>query len=378
MLENHLLAPGPTPIPESARLEMAKSIIHHRGPEFKDLFAETQDRLKWLFETGETVLSVTASGTGTFEAAMTNFTSPEDVVVSIGGGKFGERWADVARSYGMEVIELDLPWGDAIEPEQLANILDEYPNCSMVTLTASETSTGVLHPVKELAEVVRDKSDALFAVDGITAVGVHRLPMDDWDIDILVAGSQKAFGVPPGLGFIAANERTWERAEESTNPHYYFDLQRELGRQKENQTAFTPAISVFVALKEVLRLMQEEGRQQLIERHKQNASAVRSAIRALDLELLSDHHSNAVTAVKTPTDIHPSEIVETMRHEYQSVISGGQKHFGDKLFRIGHIGFYDRSDMMVAVSSLEMALEDLGYDFDKGAGIQAVQRVYSE
>ncbi len=372
-----LLAPGPTPVPEEARLAMAKSLIHHRGREFRELFKEVREGLGWLFETEQPVLTVTASGTGTFEAAMINFTRRQDTIVCIGGGKFGERWGDVGRAYGMNVVDVDVEWGEAVEPEQVKEVLEANPDCTMVTLTASETSSGVLHPFEEIAEVVHDHSSALFAVDGITAVGVHRVPMDAAGIDILVAGSQKAFGIPPGLGFVAASERAWERAADSDHPRYYFDLLREKKRQIDNQTAFTPGITQIVAARVVLEMMAKEGRDALVERHRVNADATRAGIEALGLELLASRPANSVTAVLTPESLPAGDLVRTMLDEHGAIIAGGQAHLKPRLFRIGHIGFFDRSDILNALSSLELALSKLGQSVEPGQAVTAAQRVYA-
>jgi aspartate aminotransferase-like enzyme len=378
MNRQFLLAPGPTPVPEEARLAMAKSLIHHRGQEFTAVFAEVRERVAWLFETDQPVLTITASGTGTFEAAMTNFTRRSDTIICIGGGKFGERWADVGRAFGMNVVELDVDWGDAVDPQQLADALGAHPDCAMVTLTASETSTGVLHPFEELAEVVHDHSDALFAVDGITAVGVHRVPMDATGIDILVAGSQKAFGIPPGLGFLAASERAWERNKSADHPRYYFDLAREKTRQVDNQTAFTPGITQVIAAQVVLGMMVEEGREALIARHHLNAQATRTALQALGLELLASRPADSVSAVLMPESLDAPQVVKTMLDSHGAIVAGGQAHLKPRLVRIGHIGFFDRTDILTALSALELTLEELGMDVERGTAVAAAQSVYAE
>lgn len=377
MHKNYLMAPGPTPVPEAARLVMARQLIHHRGEEFKDVFAECRRGLKWLFETNAEVLALTCSGTGAFEAAMTNFTSTDDTIICVGGGKFGERWGDVGRAFSMNVVEIELEWGAYCSPEKLRDVLREYPDATMVTLTASETSTGVFHPIQQLAQVIRDESEALFAVDGITAVGVHRLPMDSWDIDVLVAGSQKAFGIPPGLGFVAAGERAWERAAESDHGRYYFDLQREHNRQRQDQTAFTPAISIVLALREVLNMMKNEGRQGLLDRHRQNAAATRAGVEALGLELLSRRHSRAVTAARVPDGVSAPDVVEAMRRDQGMTIAGGQKHLRSDLIRIGHIGFFQASDIRMVLGALEAVISDLGVDVEPGAAVSAAQEVFA-
>jgi aspartate aminotransferase-like enzyme len=377
MHKKFLLAPGPTPVPERARLAMAKSLIHHRGPEFKELFAEVSEHLAWLFQTEQRVLTITASGTGTFEAALANFTSPGDTVISIGGGKFGERWGKMAAAFNMNVVQIDVEWGQAVDPDAVAEALETHPDCSMVTLTASETSTGVLHPFEDVAEVVSD-SDALFAVDGITAVGVHDVPMDALGIDVLVAGSQKAFGLPPGIGFLAASDEAWRRQADTTHPKFYFDLERERNRQLGDQTAYTPGISQIVAALEVLRMMREETLEGIIGRHRIVADATRAAVTAMGLELLADRPVNSVTAVLAPEGVAGPDIVRVMRDEYDSIIAGGQAHLKPRLFRLGHIGFFERPDILMAISSLELTLRDLGYDVQPGTGMAAAQDVFSK
>lgn len=377
MHKHYLMAPGPTPVPERARLVMARELIHHRGAEFTEVIAEARGGLKWLFETDAEPLLLTCSGTGAFEASMINFTSRGDKIIAVGGGKFGERWGDVGRGYDMEVVDVDLEWGDYLRPSKLREVLEDHPDAAMVTLTASETSTGVMHPVEDLAGVVREHSRALFAVDGITAVGVERLPMDEWGIDVLVAGSQKAFGIPPGMGFVAASERAWERNESSDHPRYYFDLERERRRQIDNQTAFTPAISVILALREVLRMMRDEGRDGLYERHRKNAEATRVGVEALGLDLVSRRHSNAVTAVEVPDQLEGDDIVSRMLDDQGITIAGGQKHYSGRLFRIGHLGFYEPSDIRMALGGLEEVLADLGWDVAPGGALSAAQAVFA-
>lgn len=378
MHERYLLAPGPTPVPERARLRMAESLIHHRGPEFKEIFGRVREGLKWLYQTDHDVITLTCSGTGAFEAGMVNFLGRGDKVVVIGGGKFGERWGDVARAWDMEVVELDLEWGRAVDPGRLAEVLEEHADTAMVTLTLSETSTGVLHPVREVAEVVREQSGALLAVDGITAVGVHSVPMDELGIDVLVAGSQKAFGVPPGLGFVGVSPRAWERYEQTDSAGYYFDLERERARQAGDQTAFTPGISQVLAMDVVLEMMREEGFGELVTRHAEHARATRAAVRAFGLETLAERPTNAVTAVECPEGLAGPDVVRVMREDHNAIIAGGQKHLKPRLFRLGHIGFFERADIINMISALSLTLQSLDWEHDPAAGLEAAQAVYAE
>ena len=374
MSRNYLMAPGPTPVPEQARLVMAKQLIHHRGPEFKAIFEEVRKGLQWLFETNEEVLTLTCSGTGAFEAAMINFTSRGEKLLAVGGGKFGERWGKVGEAYGLDVVPLELEWGSVLTPGALRDRLESQKDVAMVTLSASETSTGVYHPVRELAEVVRNHSDALFAVDGITAVGVHPLPMDEWGIDILVSGSQKALGIPPGLGFVAASARAWEKAPASDHPKFYFDLCREKKAQVENQTAFTPAISNVLALREVLLLLKKEGKKALYTRHELNSRATREGLVALGFELLAEKPSYAVSAAKAPKGYGGADLVKALRDQEGVTIAGGQGELKESLIRIGHIGFFDSSDILLTLGALERVM---GAEV-AGKGVTAAQRVFSD
>ncbi len=375
MPKRFLVAPGPTPVPEDARLAMAASLIHHRGPEFKAIFEEVRENLAWAHQTSGEVVTLTCSGTGGFEAALTAFTKPGDTIVSVGGGKFGERWGEMGRALGLDVVDVDVEWGEAVDPDSVALALDDNPNTAVVTLTASETSTGVLHPVHEVAQAIRDHSEALFIVDGITAVGVHPLPMADLGIDVMVSGSQKAFSVPPGLAFVAVQQEAWEHVE-TEHPRYYLDLIRERDGQRIGKTAFTPAISPVLALQKVLRSMREEGLEAMWDRQATLAKATRAGVQAAGLNLLAARPSNAVTAATVPDGISAPDVVRVMREKYGVTIAGGQAGLKPVLIRIGHLGQVDRSDIIVALSALESALTDLGASLEPGAAVAAAQRVF--
>ena len=377
MERGKLLAPGPVPVPEEARLEMAHTLIHHRGPAFKAIFNEVREGLQWVFETKQEVLSLTSSGTGAFEAAMINFTRRGEKIVAVGGGKFGERWGKVGRAFGLEVVDLDVAWGQALDPQALADALKAHPDCRMVTLSVSETSTGVLHPIEDIARVVRDHGEALLAADGITSIGVHPMPMDELGIDVLVGGSQKAFAVPPGLGFVAASQRAWARQPDSDHPKFYFDLKRELEKQKGGQTAFTPAISVVLALRVVLRQMREEGREALFARQAMLGAACRAAAQALGLEIFPARPSDGVTAIRLPEGVDAPSVARRMRDEHGITIAGGQAQLKPFLVRIGHMGRVFPQDLIGGLSAFEQVLRDEGVDVEPGSGVAAAQRVFA-
>lgn len=379
MTDKIMLAPGPVPIPDEALEVMRRPLIHHRTEEFARVFKQAADDLKWVFQTSQPVLMLTCSGTGAFESVFTNFTRRGDQVIVIGGGKFGERWAEMGEALGLEVIMMSVEWGACAKPEALDALLEQYPDVSMITLSHCETSTGVLHPLEELLGVARAKSSALFAVDGITSVGVHPVPMDEWGIDILVSGSQKAFAVPPGLAFVAASERAWERAEVSDHARYYFDLRRERAKQEgAGQTAFTPAISVVLALQVVLERMRKEGLAQIWRRHATHSTAVIAAVHAMGCEPFAEQPAHCVTAVRMPQGISAPDVRVVLRDEHGVLVAGGHEHLKPDVIRFGHLGVVTRHDVIAGISALELAFATCGAKFEAGAGVRAAQRVYAQ
>ena len=377
MNDDFLLAPGPVFIPEDIRQAMALPLPHHRTPGFSKTFEEVRDGLQWLFQTTSPVLTLTCSGTGAFEAAMVNFSRRGDTVLVVQGGKFGERWGKVATAYGMKAVAVPVEWGEAVAPEALRELLLAHPECAMVTLSLSETSTGVLHPLEELVEVVRAHSQALLVVDGITAVGIHDIPMDALGVDVMVSGSQKAFGIPPGLAFVAAGERAWERAARSDHPRFYFDLERERKRQmQEGQTAFTPAISLVMGLHASLQKMQGEGLEAIFARHTLLSRAVRAGAQAIGLSLFPTVPSHGVTALLLPEGIHAPSVCRTMRDEEGVVIAGAHEPYKARMIRIGHMGFIGRNQILAGLGALEHALQVNGMDVEAGAALGAAQRVF--
>lgn len=375
MIKEHLLAPGPTPVSEAARLVMAKSLIHHRGADFKAIFGRLRERLSWAHQTSGEVVALTCSGTGGFEAALTAFTRRGDTVVCVGGGKFGERWGEMAAAHGLRVVQIDVEWGEAVDPDLVRRTLEDHPDATAFTMSASETSTGVMHDLEAVAKVVADHP-ATFICDAITAVGVHPVPMDEWEIDVVVSGSQKAFSVPPGMAFVAVRDDVWERANRSDHPSYYLDLVKERDGQRKNSTAFTPAISVALALDVALDQMQSEGLQAIWARHQLLAAATRAGVQALGLQLLASRPGNATTATLTPEGVEAPALVQRMKEAHGVTIAGGQGDLKPRLFRIGHIGHFDRSDILIALGALEGTLDDLGVDIEPGAAVTAAQRVF--
>lgn len=377
-MKYRLFAPGPTPVSEEASLAAAVPLIHHRTKEFQEIFQEVRDGLKWLFQTQKDVLILAASGSGAMEAAVVNTLSVGDKVLVIDGGKFGERWWKICQAYGVETDILQVEWGQAVDPAAVKAKLDEG-GFKAVFVQASESSTGVYHPIEELAAVVKQYSDTIFVVDGISAVGAMNLEVDKWGIDILVTGSQKAFGLPPGLAFISLSDKAWKMTESSTLPKFYFDLKRELKGQQGNSTAFTPAISLIVCLQTVLRQFKEEGLCELFMRHTRLADAMRAGVKALGLELYAAPGAagNSLTAIKAPEGIDGQDVYKRLSGKFNMTIAGGQDQAKGKIFRFAHLGYFDELDMITALGTLEWCLVDLGYQVPQaGAGVAAALELF--
>ncbi len=369
MYRYRLLAPGPTPVPESVLTKMAMPIIHHRTAAFEKIVAEVREGLKWLFKTENEVLIFAASGTGAMEAAVINLMRKDDWALCIDGGKFGERWWKICKAYGLKHDVLKVEWGQAVDPKLVEAKLKEK-NYRVVFATGSETSTGVYHPVKELGQLVKNLPDTALVVDGITAVGVTDIPTDEWGVDVLVSGSQKAFMLPPGLAFASLSPKALRFSEESDLPKFYFDFKKELASLKKNTTAYTPAVSLIIGLQEVLRLMREEGLENLFARHHRLAEATREGLKAMGLKLLApEAPSPAVTAVFSPEGVDAGKIVKILKEKFNMTIAGGQDDLKGKIFRVGHIGYYDPMDIVAVLAAVEAALNQLGHSVKPGAGV---------
>lgn len=377
MIKRYLLAPGPTPVPNEVIRAMDETMIHHRTPQFSKAFAEAREGLKGLFGTKNDVLILASSGTAAMEAAVSNLFSPGEKVLVINGGKFGERWLQISQAYGLEVIQLKVEWGKAVKPEVVEKHLKVYPDIQGVLIQASETSTTTLHPVREIAQITRN--GPLFVVDGVTAVGVLPVPMDDWGIDVLVTGSQKALMLPPGLGFIALSDRAWARSEKAKLPRFYLDLRLERKNQQKMTTAFTPAVSLIFGLRASLQMMQEEGLERVYARHERLARATRAAAEALGLNLLApDNPSPAATGILLPGGMDGEKLLEYLRDRMGITFAEGQDQLKGKIIRIAHVGYIGAFDVLVAIGALEMALKKFGHPVELGRGVAAAQQVLME
>ncbi len=376
-MKKYLLTPGPTELPPRVLLAMAHPIIHHRAPEFLPVIEQAREGLKWLFKTKNEVLILASSGTGAMEGAVTNFLSKGDRAVTVNGGKFGERWGQICKAYGVEADVVNVEWGQAVDPEKIKAELKKYPDTKAIYIQATETSTGVVHPVREIAQIVHDNSKAILVVDGITGVGVFDLPMDEWGIDILLTGSQKALMLPPGLAFIGISDRAWKLAETSTLPKFYFNFSKELKNIVKNQTAYTPAISLIIGLGESLKMMKEEGIENVYRRHTLLADATRKGVQAMGLRLYaSQAPSNSLTAVFAPEGIDSGKIISAIEKDFGIRIANGQDQAKGKIFRVAHMGYYDKSDILFALAALEIVLNKIGHKVTPGIGVGAAEGVF--
>ena len=377
MKKKLLLSPGPTPVPPQALLAMAQPIIHHRTPEYVEIFNEVRKKLKYLFQTKNEVLTLSSSGTGAMEGAVSNLLSKGDKALVVIGGKFGERWAEICRSYGIEVVLIEVEWGMGVDPNLIAETLEKDPEIKAVYTTMNETSTGVVYDIENIAKIVQKKENCILVVDAISAIGALPCPTDEWGLDVVVAGSQKALMIPPGLAFACLSDKAWNFVEKSSLPKYYFDFKKERKNLLKGQTAYTPAVSLVVAIKETLTMIQEEGLKNIFQRHQRLARATRAEVKAIGLELLAPQSpSNAVTAVKAPEGVDAQEIVKKMKGKYGMIIAGGQAHLKGKIFRIAHLGYADLSDTFSAIACLEMSCKELGLPVTLGAGIRAAQEIF--
>ena len=378
MKKYQLMAPGPTPVPSQVLLAMAQPMIHHRTPEYEKLFIEVRAGLKALFQTTQDVVPLTCSGTGAMEAAVVNTLSAGDTVAIIQAGKFGERWVEIARAYGLESIVLTSPFGDTVAPGRLAETLRTTPRIKAVLTQHSESSTGVLHDVRAYAEITR-RSDAILIVDAVSSLGIADLPMDAWGVDVVVSGSQKGLMLPPGLAFCSLSERAWRMTKTATLPKYYLDLTEERKCLLKNEAHFTPAVGIVVGLREVFRLLAEEGLPNVFRRHDRLARATRAGVEALGLELFARATpSPALTAVVSPRGVNSETIVTAYAETHNITIAGGQGEMKGQVFRLGHMGYAAEFDVVIALSALEQVLADLGLPVDFGASVRAAPKVFAE
>jgi aspartate aminotransferase-like enzyme len=373
----YLLSPGPTPVPENVLAAAAEPIIHHRTPEFSKIFMEVTEALKYVFGTKEDVYILTSSGTGAMEAAVVNTLSPGDKAITINGGKFGERWGNICKAYGIQHKEIVLEWGQDYTKDELETELKANPDLKAIFCQLSETSTGAIFDIQGYGEVV-SKTNAILVVDGISGAGVMPCPMDDWKVDIFLSGSQKSFMIPPGLAYIAFSQKAWKLVETAKCPKFYFDVKKAKKNLADKTTPWTPGISLIIQQKKSLDIIMAMGLEKLFAHHRILGDATRAGVKALGLELLAKKPGNILTAVKTPAGIEGSKIVKTMQGKYMAYIAGAQDPHKGKFFRIAHLGYMGGFDIIIALTALEMTLSDLSYKFELGASVKAAEPVLRE
>lgn len=370
------MTPGPTPLPPEVLQAQARPIIHHRTPQFQAILKEAAEGLKFVFQTSHDVYILTSSGTGAMEASVVNLLSPGDTAICIQAGKFGERWTEICKAYGIQTEVIDVAWGKAVDPKDVEKKLKANPAVKVVFSTLCETSTGVVHDIAGLGAVVKNSS-AVLVVDAISGLGAIDLKTDAWGVDVVVSGSQKGLMLPPGLAFICMSPKAWEKVEVSKCPKFYFNLKTAQKTWKSTDTPFTPAISLVIALNEALKLIRLEGMDAIFARHHTMAEATRTAMKALGLELFAPTAaSDVVTSVKVPAGIDGEKLVKTMRDTWGVTIAGGQAAMKGKIFRFAHMGFIEEFDIIVGISCLEKVLAKMGYTFNFGAGVKAAQEIF--
>jgi aspartate aminotransferase-like enzyme len=377
--KRYLFTPGPTPVPPQVLAALAEPVLHHRAPDFREVYARVLNRLKEVHRTSSDVLLFTCSGTGAFESAIVNLCSPGERVLAVSAGHFGERWATMARTFGCDVEELRYTWGETPSAEDLRRKLGEIEPVSLVFLVHSETSTGVVADVQTLGTVVKE-AGALVVVDAVSSLGAVQLDMDEWGLDVVVAGSQKALMTPPGLATAAVSPAAWEQVARATLPSFYLDWERTRKAQEKLDSAFTPAVSLVVALDVALGLLLEYGLDAAFDRHVRLGRACRAGIKAMGLELFSpdEDRSAVVTAARMPEGMDSGELTLALRERHGITIAGGQGELKGAIFRIGHIGWYDEFDIATALSAVELVLAELGAPIERGVAATRALEVYAE
>ncbi|MBP0031428.1 alanine--glyoxylate aminotransferase family protein [Roseofilum sp. Guam] len=374
-----LMIPGPTPVPDPVLLAMAKPTIGHRSGDFSLIMKEVTENLKWLHQTQNDVLIVAGSGTSAMEAGIINFLSVGDRVLVGSNGKFGDRWAKVAKAYNLEVEVISTEWGQPLDPEPFREKLeaDTEKQIKAVIITHSETSTGVLNDLETINRYVKTHGEALIMVDAVTSLGAISVPIDEWGLDVVASGSQKGYMIPPGLGFVSVSAKAWDAYETATLPKFYLDLGMYRKTAAKNSNPFTPPVNLFYGLQVALQMLKDEGLENIFSRHQRSKTAIREAVKALNLPTFAsdDAASPAVTAV-APDRVDTEQIRSTMRKQFNIALAGGQDHLKGKIFRVGHLGFVGDRDILTCISALEASLQILGdTGFTPGAGVTAAAKV---
>jgi len=376
--KQRLLTPGPTPLLPKALHAMMGSDIHHRTEDFRNIYRSVLADLKEVMGTSNDVLALVSSGTGAMEASVANLFSPGDRVIVCSAGKFGERWAEIAKAFGLNALVLEEPYGSAVSPQRVIDALKSESNVRGVFVQASESSTGAAHDVRAMGEAVK-KNDAIFVVDAITGLGTMPLDIDGWGLDVVIGGSQKAFMIPPGLAFLSISPKAWAFADTAKLPRYYFNLKKEKKNAANGESSWTPATSLLLALAEALKYVKSIGMDKLVANAQMLAQATRQAVTALGMELFAPASpGSAVTAVRAPKGMDSGVIVKEFRNRFGSIIANGQGTMKGQIFRIAHLGYFDFPDLFGVIAELEIILAANGVPVKFGTGVAAVQNVYAD
>ena len=376
--KQYLMIPGPTPVPPTVFAAMSRPIGGHRTDEFAKMHQRIVEKLQKIFQTRNDVFVVTHSGTGSLETAIANTVSPGDKVLSLITGNFGERFANIAKAYGAEVVEVNFGYGKDVDLNVVAEKLKEHPDVKVVLATQNETSTGVVNDIAAIGALVA-KTPALLLVDGVSGVGAIEIKVDLWGVDILCTASQKAFMVPPGLAMVCVSDKAWDVVKNNTSPRFYFSLLAHKKSYEKWNTAYTPSVTLFYGLEAALDMIMAEGLDNVYARHGLLARATRAAVKALGLKLLAEEEryaSNALTGVWGPEGLAADDIRKVLKNQFGVTFAGGQGVVKGKIFRIAHMGFSDKMDVIIAISALEMALAQMGYPVQLGTGVKAAQEVF--
>jgi serine---pyruvate transaminase len=377
--KRYLLTPGPTPVPPEVLAALAEPVIHHRARDYREIYERSLARLADVYRTRNDVLMFTTSGTGAFESAVANLTSPGDRQLVLSAGNFGERWAGLATAFGADLVHVRLDWGETPEPDDLRSALVRAGDVRVVYLTHSETSTGVVCDVQALAAVAKE-AGALVVVDAVSSLGAVPLETDAWELDVVVSGSQKALMTPPGVAFVSVSQAAFEAAAQSSSPRYVLDWERTRKAQAKLDAPFTPPVSLVRALDVALGLLLEEGLEAAFDRHARLGRACREGAKAMGLELFSpdEERSAVVTAIRAPEGVDATEIVSALRDRFGITIANGQGELKGKIFRIGHIGWFDVFDITTALAAAELALVDAGAEIERGVAVTRALEAWSE
>jgi aspartate aminotransferase-like enzyme len=375
MRKPRLMTPGPAPVPEEVLLELARPVIHHRSAEAKEVITEVTAGLKEVFRTKNDVMILTASGTGAMEAAAVNTVPPGGKALVLNAGYFSNRWSNICKAFRINAVNLDTEWGHPVDPEQVANALKQHPDTVCVMGTLSETSTGTGHPVEAIGKIVA-KTDAVFAVDGISGIGAMECQTDAWGVDILCVGSQKALMLPPGLAFISVSDKAWAKIDAFESRSFYFNLKTARKKAQEFDTPFTPAHTLILALRASLKMIKAEGIENVWDRHRRMSEACQAGVKALGLELFSTRPAEGLTAFRVPAGFKDSDIRNGLTKKFGITTVGGQDKLKGQIIRVGHMGYTDELDVISGLAAIEMVLSELGFDVEPGQAVTAAQRVF--